>query len=255
VPPTLAITPDARWDASPAELAAAAGAAGFVALGISADRADPVAVQAYGDAGLRCHEVLALVLDDDEAATITSAQRLAAAAAAMSAEWVLTVFRAATTTAMLNLAQRCATLFAEAGAGMAAEFSPLGPVSSIPKGMEVVRAANRGGGRAGLMIDSWHFSFGDSSWDDLARVPLDQIAYVQFTDALAPQSDKLFHETMHRRALPGEGVLELRRFASVLLERGWEGLVSVEVLSDELRTLPVSAVVERIGATTAPYWR
>jgi sugar phosphate isomerase/epimerase len=251
----LAITPDARWNASAAELAAAAGAAGFAAVGIAADRADPVVAQAYRNAGVRCHEVLALVLSDDEAATISSAERLAAAAPVMTAEWVLTIFRAAITPATLRLVQRCATLFAEAGAGMAAEFSPLGPVSTIPQGMEVVRAGNRGDGRAGLMIDSWHFSFGGSTWDDLAQVPLDQVAYVQFTDALAPASEDLMGETMKRRALPGEGILELRRFATGLLERGWEGLVSVEVLSDDLRARPVSDIVRRIADTTFPYWR
>jgi sugar phosphate isomerase/epimerase len=250
----LAITPDARWKASASELAAAAGAAGFAAVGIGADRADAATAQAYGDAGVRCHEVLALVLGDDEAATLASAARLAAAASQMAAEWVLTIFRAELTSATTKLAQRCAALFAEAGSGLAAEFSPLGPVSTIPQGMEVVRGANAGPGRAGLMIDSWHFFFGASTWDDLARVPLDDIAYVQFTDALAPESEMLMHETMNRRALPGEGVLELRRFASTLMERGWHGVVSVEVLSAELNTLPVSEIVRRIAATTAPYW-
>jgi sugar phosphate isomerase/epimerase len=251
---SLAITPDARWETTAAELAAAAGAAGFAAVGIGADRADVSAAAAYRDAGVRCHEVLALVLNEDGPGTVASAERLAAAAATMGAPWVLTVFRAGLTAATLTLVQRCAQLFAEAGAGMAAEFSPLGPVSTIPQAIEIVRAGNRGGGRTGLMIDSWHFSFGGSTWDDLARVPLDQIAYVQFTDALAPESEDLMDETMNRRTLPGEGVLELRRFSSTLLDRGWQGLVSVEVLSDQLRTLPVSDIVRRIAGTTAPYW-
>jgi sugar phosphate isomerase/epimerase len=251
---SLAITPDARWDAPAAELVAAAGAAGFAAVGIGADRVNAATVQAYRDAGVHCHEVLALVLNDDEAGTIASAERLAAAAATMGAPWVLTVFRAGLTAATSSLVQQCARLFAGAGAGMAAEFSPLGPISTIPQAMEIVRAGNLGGARTGLMIDSWHFSFGGSTWDDLSRVPLEQIAYLQFTDALAPESEDLMVETMNRRALPGEGVLELRRFSSTLLHRGWQGLVSVEVLSDQLRTLPVSDIVRRIAATTVPYW-
>jgi sugar phosphate isomerase/epimerase len=267
----LAITPDTRWDASPTALVAAAGAAGFSAVGIGADRVDAAAVEAYRQAGVRCHEVLALVLNDDEATTIASAERLAIAATTMGADWVLTVFRTGLTAATAKLVQRCAQLFAEAGAGLAAEFSPLGPVSTIPLAMEMVRAGNRGGGRAGLMIDSWHFSFGGSTWDELARVPLDEIAYLQFTDALAPAAETLgseamnetinktmketMNETMNRRALPGEGVLELHRFSSTLRDRGWQGLVSVEVLSEQLRALPVSEIVQRIARTTAPYWR
>ena len=46
------------------------------------------------------------------------------------------------------------------------------------------------------MIDSWHFCFSDNTWDDLATVPLDDIAYLQFTDALEPESrERLVRET------------------------------------------------------------
>jgi sugar phosphate isomerase/epimerase len=137
---------------------------------------------------------------------------------------------------------------------MAVEYTPLGAMPLLSDGMEAVRAARRGG-RAGLMIDSWHFCFSDNTWDDLAAVPLEDITYVQFTDALAPESrDRLVRETLHRRALPGEGILELRRFAATLLEKGYDGIVSVEVLSAELRSLPIDVLVGRLYATTAPYW-
>ena len=40
----------------------------------------------------------------------------------------------------------------------------------------------------------------------------------------------------------------------VIADRGWDGLVSVEVLSAELRALPVDEALRRLHATTAPYW-
>jgi sugar phosphate isomerase/epimerase len=250
----LAITPDARWEAETADLVVAAAQVGFGALGIGMQRADAAARDAYRAAGLRCHEMLALVLSEDEPETIATAERLAEAAAAMDADWVLTIFRSPLSSETGKIIERCAAAFAEAGAGMAVEFSPLGPISSIAAGLEVVRVGNRAGGRAGLMIDSWHFSFGDSTWDDLTTVSLEEIAYIQFTDALTPESDNLMRETMNRRALPGDGILELDRFASTLLERGYDGTVSVEVLSAELRTLPIYEIASRIHATTSPYW-
>ena len=195
------------------------------------------------------------MFSDDETATTATAERLAEAAVTMCAEWVLTVFTSPPTAEAENVLQRCAAVFADAGAGMAVEFSPLGAISSIRQGMQVVRAANGGGGRAGLMIDSWHFCFGDRTWEELGEVPLDDIAYVQFADALAPESKRLVRETLHRRALPSEGVLELDRVAAALLERGWDGIVSVEVLSAELRALPVGVLVRRIHDTAAPFWR
>jgi sugar phosphate isomerase/epimerase len=249
----LAITPDSRWSATTTELVAASAAAGFSALGVARDRVDDSVVAAYHEHGLRCHEVLALLLGAEAEATVAAANRLAEAADAIGAEWVLTIFRDALSADTANLIERCAAIFAEVGAGLAAEFSPLGPVATIRDAREIVRVGNRTG-RAGVMIDSWHFSFGDSTWADLAEVPLEEIAYVQFTDAAQPESDDMARETMHRRALPGEGILELDRFATTLLDRGWNGTVSVEVLSAELRTLSADEIVKRFRDATAPYW-
>jgi sugar phosphate isomerase/epimerase len=247
----LALTPDGRWDCATADLVSAASAAGFAAVGVNADRVDAAAVEAYAAAGVRCHELLALVVSDDESATMASAELLADRAQTVSAEWVLTVFTAKVPPQRI---QRCAKLFDGNGAGMAVEYTPLGAIPSIRDGMDAVRAASRGG-RAGLMIDSWHFGFSDDTWEDLAAVPVDDIAYLQFTDAREPEyRDRMIRESLHRRALPGEGILELDRFASTLREMGYDGIVSVEVLSAELRELPVDVLVGRLYDTTAPYW-
>jgi sugar phosphate isomerase/epimerase len=252
MPVELALTPDNRWDIDTAGLVVAARDAGFSALGIGADRAGAAAAEAFRSAGLHCHELLALVLSDDAEKTLTAAEHLADRAAEMGAAWVLTVFRSELDERTAKLIAECAARFAGAGTRMAVEFSPLGPVRSIRSGLEVVEAA--GEGRAGLMIDTWHFSFSDSTWDDLAQVALEQIAYVQFADAPEPVSDNLMRETMHRRVMPGDVVLELDRFASTLLDRGWEGLVSVEVLNQELRELPVAEFARRAYESTARYW-
>jgi hypothetical protein len=150
----LALTPDSGWDFATADLVSAASAAGFAAVGINADRVDAAAVDAYA-AGVRCHELLALVVGDDESATMASAEQLADRAQTIGAEWVLTVFTAKVPPQRIA---RCAKLFDGVGAGMAVEYTPLGAIPSIRDGMEFVRAANRTG-RAGLMIDSWHFGF------------------------------------------------------------------------------------------------
>jgi sugar phosphate isomerase/epimerase len=247
----LGLTPDARWDIDVAGLVAAARGAGFSALGIAGRRADAACAAALAAGGLRCHELLALVVTADEEATLSRARRLAEGAAVVKARWVLTTFAAPLGTR--PLIERCAAMFAEAGAGMAVEFSPLGPVTSISAALDVVKAA--GAGRAGVMIDSWHFFRGDSTWEQLERLPLHSIAYVQFCDGLPPVSEDGMHETMQRRAMPGDGTFELDRFASTLLDRGWAGLVSVEVLSAELRELPVPEFARRAYRSTARYWR
>ena len=247
----LALTPDGKWDVDTADLVSAASAAGFSAVGVNADRVDAESVDAYAAAGVRCHELLAFIVGDDESATMASAEQLADHARTIAADWVLTVF---TAKAPLKRIQRCARMFDEAGAGVAVEYTPLGAIPTISDGMAYVRAASETA-RAGLVIDSWHFCFSANTWEDLAAVSLDDIAYVQFTDALEPEHrDRMIRESLHRRALPGDGVLELNRFAATLLDRGWDGTVSVEVLSAQLRGLPVDELVGRLYTTSAAYW-
>ena len=247
----LALTPDGRWDYPTADLVSSASAAGFTAVGINADRVDAAGVDAYAATGIRCHELLALVVGDDESAMVASAEGLADRAQTIGAEWVLTVF---TEKVPLARIEHCAKMFDGAGAGIAVEYTPLGAIPTIGDGMEYVRAASRSG-RAGLMIDSWHFGFSENTWEDLVAVPLDDIAYLQFTDALEPEyRDRMIRESLHRRALPGDGILELHRFADAFLDRGWDGTVSVEVLSAELREQPVDVLIGRLYATTARYW-
>jgi sugar phosphate isomerase/epimerase len=248
----LALTPDSRWNIDTEGLVRAARDAGFSALGMPAGRADPAAAQALASAGLRCHELMALVVSDDAAATVSAARRLAEAATVMGARWVNTVFQVGLTAETAQVIERCAAIFAEAGTGMAVEFSPAGAVPSIRDGLRVMAAA--GPGRAGLLIDTWHFFRGDSTWQDLAEVPLEQIAYIQFCDALPPESDNLMRETLHRRVMPGDGVFELEQFASTLLDRGFAGPVSVEVLSRDLRELPVPDFARRAFEASSRYW-
>jgi sugar phosphate isomerase/epimerase len=250
----FAITPDREWAATTEALVDATRAIGFDALGIVADRVDAGAAATFGAAGVRCHEVLAVVVGDDARATITTAESVAAAAEQMRAEWVLTTFAVGLGAATESTIDRCGAVYADADVGMAIEFSPFRAVATIPDALDVAAVAGRRC-RAGVLVDSWHFSVGESTWHDLQRVPLDLIAYVQFADALPACSDRVMDETMNRRALPGDGVLELDRFASTLLERGWDGCVSAEILNSELRRLPAEDLLPRIARATERYWR
>ena len=246
MPIELALTPDSLAEVANADFISAAGAAGFASVGLAATSATPEVVTLLERAGVRCLDVLALIVSDDRERTLDGAGRVAEAASVVGAPWVLAVFRSSDRETIA----RAAAIINESGARMGVEFSPLGTVPTIPDALELVEAA--GPERAGVIIDSWHLLHGPTPWDDLAAVPLDRIAYVQFTDGFAPVS---MEETMNRRALPGEGELELERFASTLLERGWDGVVSVEVLSQELRALPVDEFAAQAFRSTERFWR
>lgn len=247
----LALTPDTRWEIEVADLAQQTRAAGFTALGCPAARAGAEAREAYDIADLRCHEIMALVVTESADRTVAYAARLAEAAETMRAPWITTVFQAPLTDETAGAITRSAAMFAEVGSAMAVEFNPLGPIPSIVAGLHVIDLAGSG---AGLLIDTWHFSLGPSTWEDLEAVPADKIAYIQFNDVLEPLSDDLMTETMDRRALPGDGTVDLDRFATTIRTNGFTGYVSVEVLSTDLRTLPLPEFLRRAVDATDPYW-
>ena len=245
----LALTPDTRWDIPLSDLIPIVGRSGFTALGCPAARATPATRREFTGAGLVCHELMALLITRDAERTLEHAERLAVAAAAMSAPWVTTVFVAAPHTGLIA---RCAAIMEAAGTAMAVEFSPLGPVPGIREGLEVARSAGHG---ARLLVDTWHFTLGPSTWSDLAALSADDIAYVQFTDAADPGPRDPYDETMNRRPLPGRGTADVRRFADLVRGNGFDGHVSVEVLNETLRSRPAADVAVRLFEGASQYWR
>ncbi|OHV39185.1 MULTISPECIES: sugar phosphate isomerase/epimerase family protein [Pseudofrankia] len=248
----FALSPDTMWDVDTDAMADATQAAGFSALGLVVGRADETAAAAFDKVGLRCHELMVLLYTGRDDVVLRHAARLATSAAAVRAEWVVATFLAPLGGQTLDLLKRSADIFAEVGARLAVEFSPGGGVTSIDEALEVVEAA--GPERAGVLIDSWHFFRGGAPWEQLEQVPLDRVAYVQLADAVPPISDDAMSETGNRRALPGQGELDLARFVGTLRDRGYDGLVSVEVLNEELRRRPLE-LPQAAMAATAPYWR
>jgi sugar phosphate isomerase/epimerase len=247
----LALTPDSRWAIDTEDLVRVTHDAGFVGLGCPLGRASLETRSLYVASELECHEIMALVITDDAERTESFAIRLAEAAQAMHALWINTVFAVKPSGEAAQLLKRCAAVFADANTGMAVEFSPLGPVRTIGDGLEVVEVAGSG---AGLMIDSWHFSFGPSTWEQLEAVPAEMIAYIQFGDAPDIESDDLWHETLNRRALPGDGRLPVDRFATTVQALGFEGYVSLEVLSAAWREVPVAEFVRSAYEATTRFW-
>ena len=245
----LGLTPDTRWSTDGASLVDAASAAGFTTLGITSLLVTPEAPGLLARAGLGCHELLGLVVTDPDT-TVGWATQLAEQAALMNATWVNTTFKVVDGESA-RLVRRCAAILAEAGAGMAIEFSPLGPVASLQDGLDIVELSRST--HAGVVVDIWNVSYGPTTWDELAGLSADQIAYVQFNDAL-PRVGALDLEAMNRRTYPGQGALEVERFASVVQAIGWDGVVSVQILSEELRRVPLGDFARRAYQASSAYW-
>jgi sugar phosphate isomerase/epimerase len=107
---------------------------------------------------------------------------------------------------------------------------------------------------AGVLVDTWHFFLGPNTWEDLDRLPRERVAYLQFDDHPALASDDLHEETLQRRVFPGEGRFDLTRFCREFRARGFDGLVSVEVLNQEWRGRDPATFARRAHETSARYW-
>jgi sugar phosphate isomerase/epimerase len=202
--------------------------------------------------GLRCPDVLPLLVGRDEDVVLATAHRLARLAESVRAQFVLALFYTRVSDESLDRFGRCAEIIASAGAKLALEMPPVGELDHLPAALRVVDAVGRD--LCCLLVDTFHFFRGSSTWSQLESLPLDALGYVQFDDALAPAGEDVMADTMDRRAMPGEGELDLRRFAGTLVDRGWSGWVSVEVLSSEMRRLDVEEFASRAYASSAPYW-
>lgn len=203
--------------------------------------------------GLRCPEIAALMIGDDPAQTDAQLAEFEPVVAALRPDWILVNSDRAPSPATAGELRRAADRLGRHGARLAVEFLAISRVRSIADALELIDRADVRD--AGVLVDTWHFFLGPDDWKTLAALPLERIAYVQFDDHPAIVGEDLREETIHRRVFPGEGLFDLDRFARSLRARGFDGVVSVEVLSKAWRGGDVEAFAERAFRTSAPFWR
>ncbi|MGW1992052.1 sugar phosphate isomerase/epimerase family protein [Embleya sp. NPDC001921] len=201
---------------------------------------------------LPCHELVSLSISADEPGTLRSLGQILRVARVLRPEQVLCVVTGEIDDPVVANTARCARALAAEGIGLAVEFLPTRHVDSIAEALRLWERVAHPNLR--LVVESWHFFRGPSRWADLAALPLDRIGFVQFADAPAPVTDDTHHESMHRRVLPGRGVLDLDRFCATLAAKGYDDVVSVELLSDDWRTADLYTFAEATLAATRTAW-
>jgi len=138
------------------------------------------------------------------------------------------------------------------GVRIAIEYMPFMALRSVTE--TAALALHAGYDKAGAMIDIWHHMRGPDRWADLEAVDLAAVAYVEFNDAPPMLGDDIVRETMERRVFPGEGEFDAARFAETFKSRGYDGMVSVEVLNGEWRRRDLRDYATRAFESSAPYW-
>lgn len=210
---------------------------------------EPLAAH-LADRGLAVCDIAGANVSADREASLAEARQLADFGATLSAQWVQSRITAPLDdAATLDIYRECAALTAERGLGFGLEFSPFTPINSLGQAREVLDEVRSAAPGQGIVVDSWHLSFADGV-DALLETPSHDVAFVQLSDVIEG-TGATTKATMHQRALPGEGMLPLDRFVAALETIGFDGVITVEVLSAELRELDIATYVDRTFATTA----
>lgn len=225
---------------------------GSLARWLADGRDEAALVRLMRDAGIGVGPLASCGMLDGGDAPLAQLAEAARWAQILGAEVLQVNVAAPTPAARRDAVERACAMLDGTGLKLAIEYLPITPLATLAETLDIV--AHVGSARAGTLVDIWHHSRDPQGWETLAAAPLDAIAYVEFDDALPPQSEDLIVEMMDRRTFPGEGVLETERFAAAVRDKGYAGLVSIEVLNREWSTRPAAEFAARAYAASAPYW-
>jgi sugar phosphate isomerase/epimerase len=147
-------------------------------------------------------------------------------------------------------AELCAGAAARHDARVVYEFMPFDAnVRDLDSALAVVEGADAPNG--GLAIDTWHMAKLGIEPEDLRRVTPHHLGWVELSDGHFASLPDLVDETVNHRLLPGEGEFPIRDYVDVCREIGYDGPWGVEVLSEELRNLPIEEIFDRAYETSA----
>jgi sugar phosphate isomerase/epimerase len=153
-----------------------------------------------------------------------------------------------------RFAELCAEAANETDAKIAYEFMPFDVnVHDIDSVLAVVEGA--GAKNGGIVIDTWHMSKLDIKPDDLRRIPLEYLTWIELSDGQFEDMEDAIAEVTRFRALPGEGEFDIPGYIAVAQDMGYPGPWGVEVLADSLRNNPIDVIFDRAYESTASQFK
>jgi sugar phosphate isomerase/epimerase len=147
-------------------------------------------------------------------------------------------------------AELCADAARYTDAKIVYEFMPYDvQVNDVDTALAVVEGADAPNG--GLALDTWHLGKMRLEPEELRRIPPRFLAWVELSDGPYEYAEDRLDEVINRRRLPGEGEFPIPAYVAVCRELGYDGPWGVEVLSEELRNLPIEQIFERAYEATS----
>jgi sugar phosphate isomerase/epimerase len=134
------------------------------------------------------------------------------------------------------------------------EFMPFDVnVKTLDAALQIAEGAAQPNG--GVAIDTWHMSKLAITPEDMKRIPREYLLWVELSDGQYQNMEDPVDETVNHRKLPGEGEFPIPEYVEACTEAGYEGPWGVEVLSADLRSLPIEEEFKRAYETTAAQFR
>jgi sugar phosphate isomerase/epimerase len=153
-----------------------------------------------------------------------------------------------------EFAALCADAAQNTDARIVYEFMPFDVnVNTLDAALSVVQGA--GAPNGGLAIDTWHMAKLGIAPEELKRVPAEYLTWVELSDGKFESLPDPIDEVVNHRNLPGEGEFDIPGYIEACREAGYDGPWGVEVLSEELRNLPIEEEFDRAYETTAAQFR
>ena len=147
-----------------------------------------------------------------------------------------------------RFAELCADAAGRHDALLAYEFMPFDVnVHDLATALAVVGDVPN----AGIAIDTWHMAKLGIEPNELRAVPAGRIAWVELSDGQYADMADPIDEVVNHRRLPGEGEFPIREYVAACRDQGYGGPWGVEVLSEELRNLPIAEIFDRSYETAS----
>jgi sugar phosphate isomerase/epimerase len=153
-----------------------------------------------------------------------------------------------------KFAELCADAAQHTDAKVAYEIIPSDPiVHTLEAAIQLAEGANAPNG--GIAIDTWHMGKLHIDPEELRAIPIQYLSWVELSDGLLEDMPDFFDEVINHRRLPGEGEFGIKNYVEVISDMGYAEPWGVEVLSEELRNLPMEEIFKRSYETTAAQFR
>jgi sugar phosphate isomerase/epimerase len=118
-------------------------------------------------------------------------------------------------------------------------------MSTIAPAARLVRTVGNPAG--GLLVDIWHIFRSGTRYGELVELlPAEYVFAVELNDGFAAPVGTLYEDTFDNRLPPGEGEFNTVGFVRALDALGFAGPWGLEVMSKELRALPVEVATKKV---------